>query len=234
MLFDFCFNVLLFFVYSFIGYLIEIIRVSIMEKKIVLSRGYLIGPYLPIFGFGSLMMVYYLSKYQGDNVAIFVFSVVICCLLEYFTSLIMEKIFKIRWWDYSNRKFNINGRICLENSIYFGISGVCLLSFLNPFVSNLIYDLDNSLIYILGISIFVIMVLDFVISTISILKLKLDTSMFGNMDATSRVKKEVFESLQKYMFFYKRIFAAFPYIAKSRSMRKVKKTVDKIQEKEED
>ena len=140
MLFDFCFNVLLFFVYSFIGYLIEIIRVSIMEKKIVLSRGYLIGPYLPIFGFGSLMMVYCLSRYQGDNVVIFVFSVVICCLLEYFTSLIMEKIFKIRWWDYSNRKFNINGRICLENSIYFGISGVCLLSFLSPLVSNLIYD----------------------------------------------------------------------------------------------
>ncbi|MBR2833074.1 MAG: putative ABC transporter permease [Bacilli bacterium] len=212
--------------------MVEIIRVSIMEKKIVLSRGYLIGPYLPIFGFGSLMMVYCLSRYQGDNVAIFVFSVVICCLLEYFTSLIMEKIFKIRWWDYSNRKFNIDGRICLENSIYFGISGVCLLSFLNPLVSNLIYDLDNNIIYILGISIFVIMVLDFVISTISILKLKLDTSMFGNMDATSMVKKEVFESLQKYMFFYKRIFAAFPYIAKSKSMRKVKKTVDKIQEKE--
>ena len=233
MLFDFCFYVLLFFIYSFIGYMVEMIRVSIMEKKLVLSRGYLIGPYLPIFGFGGCLMVLLLSKYQGDNIVIFILSIVICCSLEYFTSYLMEKIFKLRWWDYSNRKLNINGRICLENGIYFGITGVCLLSFLNPFVSNLIYDLDNNVLYILGIGVFIVMLGDFIISTISTLRLKLDTDMYSNIDATSRIKKEVFDSLRKYMFFYKRIFAAFPYITKSKNMKKMEKTVKKIEEKEE-
>ena len=233
MLFDFCFNVLLFFAFAFIGYMVEMIRVSLMEKKLVLSRGYLIGPYLPIFGCGGCLMVILLSKYQDDVVAIFVFSMVMCCLLEYFTSLIMEKIFKLRWWDYSNRKFNINGRICLENGIYFGIGGICMHTFLNPLIANFIYDLDNGIIYILGIGIFIIMVVDFVISTISVLRLKLDTSYYTSLDNTSRVKKEMFDSIKKYMFYYKRLFIAFPYLTKSKNIGKFKLLIDKFKKKKE-
>ncbi len=231
MLFDFCYNVLLFFIFSVVGYIIEISHISIKQKKFVWSRGYLLGPYLPIFGIGGWLMVYFLSKYQNDIVAIFVFSMIICCLLEYITSFLMEKLFKLRWWDYSNRRFNINGRICLENGILFGFVGVWVLFCLNPVVANFIYDLDNSLIYFFGIFVFIIMLLDLIVSTVSILKLKIDTSLYTNQDATSRVKKEIIESLSKYMFYYKRLFVAFPDIMKSKTMRIIRNNVESVKEK---
>ena len=91
---------LFFFLYSVIGYIAEIAFVSIKTKKIVFNRGFLIGPYLPIYGFGSLILILFLRRYEEDPVVLFVLGAVFCTTLEYFTSLIMEKIFKLRWWDY--------------------------------------------------------------------------------------------------------------------------------------
>ena len=116
--------VIIFFFYSVVGYIVEVTSCSIKSKKLTLSRGYLIGPYIPIFGFGGLFMTTLLSKYQNDILSLFINSMVYCCLLEYITSLVLEKIFKLRWWDYSDRRFNINGRVCLENGILFGIAGI--------------------------------------------------------------------------------------------------------------
>ena len=107
---------LLFIIYSFLGWLIEIIVCSISEKHFT-PRGFLIGPYCPIYGFASIIMITLLNKYFNDPLIVFILSAIIASVLEYFTSYIMEKIFNARWWDYSDRKLNINGRICLENSV---------------------------------------------------------------------------------------------------------------------
>ncbi len=109
---------LLFSIYSFLGWLMEVVNTLRVEKKFV-NRGFLVGPFCPIYGFGVLLMTIMLEKYQNDIVATFIFSILICGILEYFTSFFLEKIFHARWWDYSNRKFNINGRICLENLFIF-------------------------------------------------------------------------------------------------------------------
>ncbi len=109
---------LLFSIYSFLGWLMEVVNTLRVEKKFV-NRGFLVGPFCPIYGFGVLLMTIMLKKYQNDIVATFIFSILICGILEYFTSFFLEKIFHARWWDYSNRKFNINGRICLENLFIF-------------------------------------------------------------------------------------------------------------------
>ena len=124
---------ILFFIYSVLGYIVESISVSMIEGKVVWSRGFLIGPYIPIFGTGSILMVLILKKYYDDIFALFIMSMIVCLTLEYLTSYIGEKLFHLRWWNYSDKKFNINGRICLENGILFGVAGIFIIRYVNSF-----------------------------------------------------------------------------------------------------
>lgn len=122
---------LLFIIYSFIGWSIEVIGVLVRDKRFV-NRGFLIGPYCPIYGFGGISIVFFLTKFMNDPIALFVMAIFICSVLEYSTSFIMEKIFKTRWWDYSDKKFNINGRICLETMWAFGALACFVMYIVNP------------------------------------------------------------------------------------------------------
>ena len=110
---NFCYYFLLFIIYSFMGWLMEIIDNIIVKHKIV-NRGFLLGPYCPIYGFGCLSLIFFLSNYKSDPIILFFMAIVICSILEYSTSYIMEKLFKLRWWDYTDKKFNINGRNDIE------------------------------------------------------------------------------------------------------------------------
>ncbi len=203
---------LLFFSYSTLGYLAEIIFCSIREKKLIFNRGFLLGPYLPIYGVGAFVIIYWLNRYQDDIVALFVMGAVVCSLVEYFTSLIMEKIFKIRWWDYSHMKFNLNGRICLFNSFLFGLGSIIVLKFINPFYVGLLMGLSNRILLFIGVFFFVIFFLDVITSIIVLVQLKLNTNMFMNRDATSEVKRMVHSTLQNHTFFIRRVLRAFPMI----------------------
>ena len=110
--------IMLFFIYSILGWIMEVINGFIKTKKVV-NRGFLIGPYCPIYGTGVILITILLKKYMEDRIITFIMSMLICGILEYFTSYFMEKFFNARWCDYSNRKMNINGRICLETLIPF-------------------------------------------------------------------------------------------------------------------
>ena len=117
---------IIFMFYSFVGWIIESAYVYYCTKKIM-NRGFLIGPCCPIYGFGCLIFILILPKYLDDPIVLFVLAATICSVLEYITSWIMEKLFKARWWDYSNKKFNINGRICLENAMGFGLGALLVM-----------------------------------------------------------------------------------------------------------
>jgi len=227
MYYSFCFLVLIFFIYSFIGYVVEITSISSKTHKLNLSRGYLIGPYLPIFGFGGVFLTSFLSKYKDDIIVLFIMSLTVCSLLEYFVSLVMERIFKLRWWDYSDRLLNINGRICLENGIKFGIGGVLLNKFFHPLLVTFLNSFSVNLVYILGTILFVIMFLDFLISTYTILQLKIDLNVYTDKDSTMRIRREVLESVKKYRFFHRRLYQAFPNLTENKGVSKFKKLVEK-------
>ena len=128
---------LLFVIYSFLGWTVEIVYTLIEEGKLV-NRGFFIGPFCPIYGFGTLAILYILKGYDSHPVELFINAIVICSLLEYFTSFLMEKIFHARWWDYSNKRFNINGRICLETMIPFGLAVLLVWYLINPALLNII------------------------------------------------------------------------------------------------
>lgn len=217
---------LIFFFYAVLGYLIEITSCFIVTKKFTMSRGYLLGPYIPVFGFGSLLMVTLLDKYKNDFFALFILSAVLCSLVEYFTSLLMEKIFKLRWWDYSKEKLNVNGRICLKNSFLFGMGGALIIKYFHPLLLSILNSFSNNTIIIVGWCFAGVIIVDTIISTFTISKLRIDTNKYLNTDATSVVKDQVAASLSKYRVFYRRILRAYPHINFNANIIKLKEFMD--------
>lgn len=203
---------LLFLLYSIIGYIVEVIFVSIKSRKIVLNRGFLIGPYLPIYGFGSLIMVLFLERYENDLFALFIMGAFLCTTLEYFTSLVMEKIFKLRWWDYSDKKFHINGRVCLDNACLFGVSGILVVKIIQPIFSDLIYFLPSNVTIGLSIFLFVLFLADVVESCYITIRLKINLNNYIHRDATREIKKEVMKAVRKHITLTSRLLRAFPNI----------------------
>lgn len=196
----------LFMVYAFCGWLMEVILVSIRNKKWT-SRGFLIGPYCPIYGFGAIFITLLLKKYYDDIWSLFVNSFLLGSVLEYFTSYLMEKIFKARWWDYSDHKFNLNGRISLTTSLGFGVLGVFVMYVLNPFFMKLPNNISPILFNIMMIIIFIVFISDTIFSFRVIRNMRLDT----NKDITSVSSEELKKALSK-SYFNRRLLNSFPHM----------------------
>ena len=199
----------LFFIYSFAGWLMEVIRVSKKEKKFV-DRGFLIGPYCPIYGYGVLLITILLRKYTDDIIVTFFMSLIICGILEYLTSYLMEKIFKARWWDYSDRKFNINGRICLENLIPFGIGGCIIVYIINPFLLGIIDFVPDIIMHILLTFLLISYITDLIVSLKIILNLKIVKKELK--DNTDEISEKVKKIILRKSRLYRRLVNAFPRI----------------------
>ena len=155
-------------------------------------------------------MTFLLKKYQNDVLATFIFSILICGVLEYFTSYFMEKIFHARWWDYTNRKFNINGRICLDNLIAFGILGCIILYITNPVIINMLSKIPNIILHIISITLFIIYIVDNVISSKIVLNLK-EISV-NVRDNTEEISQKVKNIISKKSALHRRLVNAFPDI----------------------
>jgi len=150
---------LLFALYSFIGWVMETIYCSIPAKKFV-YRGFLMGPVCPVYGFGALAVVLILSPLSGHPELIFCYGLILTSLLEYGVSFLLEKLFKKSWWDYSNKKFNINGRVCLPNSILFGVLSLLLIYVLNPAFGEFLTVLPEPLQQFLAVSLIMVFGID--------------------------------------------------------------------------
>ena len=155
---------LLFLMYSFTGWAIEVIG-KLIEKGKFVNRGFLVGPYCPIYGVGCISMILLLNRYINDPFTLFIMSILLFSFLEYFTSYFMEKIFKIRWWDYSRRKFNINGRICLETMIPFGLGGMFIMYIVNPFFLRMLSHIPDFLLTVVSIVFALVFIFDLCMST---------------------------------------------------------------------
>ncbi|WP_236879572.1 glycerol-3-phosphate acyltransferase, partial [Clostridioides difficile] len=119
--------ILYFFIYSFLGWTVESIGCSIASKRII-NRGFLNGPICPVYGFGAVIVISLLGRFN-NVVIVFLLGMILTTILEYFTGFILETLFHAKWWDYSDRKFNIKGRVCLKNAIYFGVMSVLISEF---------------------------------------------------------------------------------------------------------
>lgn len=138
---DDCLNILLYFIiYSFLGWVSECIYCSIPAKH-WMNRGFLRGPYCPIYGFGALFVIWLLTPLLAKPMLVFLCGVIVTSLLEYITGYLLEMLFHTKWWDYSKRIGNINGRVCLLNSALFGLLSLAVMYFVHPACIRLTKDI---------------------------------------------------------------------------------------------
>lgn len=204
----FCYHFLLFFIFSVLGWIAESINCSLIEKRLVLNRGFFIGPYCPIYGVGTFLLVVFVLPYFEDPFFVFIASAIGACILEYVTSFLMEKLFNARWWDYSEKPFNLNGRICLETALMFGIGGILITYCFLPLYNFMYGNLSSLTIIILTVLFNCIFWIDFIVSTVIISKFKHTTRIM--QDNTNEITASVRQELEKNHLFVGRLINAFP------------------------
>ncbi len=163
-----------FFIYSLLGWIIETIYAFIIHGSFV-KRGFLFGPICPIYGFGAVILLLATKKMYGKPFQKFLIATVLFTVFEYLVSLIFEEIFGLRWWDYSNDFLNIQGRVSLMYTIFWGLIGLILLEKLHPLIENLIQKIEVKIktnaklmmVYVL----IGILILDFVLSSLKYLNI---------------------------------------------------------------
>ena len=154
-------------------------------------------------------MILFLTEYKQDPFVLFCMATVYCSLIEYITSYIMEKLFSARWWDYTHQKFNLNGRICLKNSLLFGILGLVLLYIIHPSLELLLLKLSSNSLIIISYITFIIFFVDFIVTLFLLSKLDIRIKNVKS-DATEEIDKEIKKLMAHYNILYKRLFSAFP------------------------
>lgn len=123
--------IIYFFYYSFLGWLLETCY-SFIVLGYFDNRGFLIGPICPIYGFGMLILSIWLYKYKNNKIKLFAISAIVLTFFEYATSFGLDAIFQLKWWDYTNDSFNINGRVSLYYAFAWGFISLIIIEFIHP------------------------------------------------------------------------------------------------------
>ena len=217
---------LLFISYAFLGWCMEVTCKFIQYKKFI-NRGFLIGPYCPIYGWGALAITILLKRYMEDPLVLFVMSTIICSIIEYLTSYFMEKKYHARWWDYSNKKFNINGRICLETLIPFGILGVAIMYGTNPILFKLYNQIPQLVINILTVILFIGFIVDNIISSNIISSINVEENKLIK-DNTEEITEKIKQVLRQKSWLHRRLINAYPGLKDIKvKIKKVEQKIDK-------
>ena len=205
--------VLLFFMYAFAGWCMEVI-LKYRQYHRFINRGFLTGPVCPIYGFGAVLItviVGNLASLESGLVMTFALSFVICGTIEYFTGLILEKISHARWWDYSTKPMNLQGRIWIGNLILFGIAGVAIMHILNPALYRFLALFSLATREAVMMVLLVVIVADYVVSyfVLKLVKVGVDSS---EADNTEEISKEVRQLLTNRSYFHRRFADAYPEV----------------------
>jgi len=124
--------------YSVLGFVLETLFALVMYGKIESRQGFLYGPVCPIYGVGAVVMIVALQKFKKNGYTLFAGGIIVGSIVEYFISWFGEVVLNVRWWDYTGKFLNINGRICLLYSIYWGIIAIYLMKSLNPSIDRML------------------------------------------------------------------------------------------------
>ena len=205
--------ILLFFAYAFIGWCIEV-TLKYFQFHRFINRGFLTGPWLPIYGSGAALItiaVKGLSPLDSSIGTTFVVSFILCGVVEYMTSFVLEKRFHARWWDYSQKPMNLHGRVWIGNLILFGLGGVLIAELFNPLLLRLSGHMSFRLREILAIVLSCVFATDYVMShfVLKLIKTGVESS---EADDTEAINKEIRLLLSDRSFFYRRFAEAYPEV----------------------
>ena len=167
------------------------------------------GPWCPIYGFGAVFISLLLSRHAEDPLAVFGLAILICGILEYSASYMLEKIFHARWWDYSTKKFNLNGRVCADTLLPFGLLGLLLVYAITPVMFSCFDLLSETMIQIICLSLSLLFLADITISTTTLVKIRVHAGKL-NGDSTEKITNEVRSVLAEKSALVRRMMRAFP------------------------
>ncbi|MBR2797213.1 MAG: putative ABC transporter permease [Clostridia bacterium] len=205
--------VLLFFVYAIAGWCMEVI-LKYRQFHRFINRGFLTGPWLPIYGFGAVLITLGVNAIAGVEHSVgttFLISFFLCGTVEYVASWIMEKRFHARWWDYSQKPMNLNGRVWIGNLILFGLAGVGIEYVANPLLFKLFDRISLRARAIIACVLLVVIAADYVVThfVLKLVKTGVETS---EADNTEQISKEVRLLLSDRNYFYSRFADAYPEV----------------------
>ena len=200
---------LLFFTCAFLGWVMEVVCKLVQLRRFI-NRGFLIGPYCPIYGFGAVLITALLSRSADSPAAVFALAMLVSAALEYMTSYAMEKLFHARWWDYSQKPFNLNGRVCLGTLVPFGLMGLTMVYLVRPFFFRLYDSLPGQVRTGLCALLCLLLLADTVISTTVLGHIRRTANLTGG-DDTESITRLVHERLAEQSALVRRTLRAFPY-----------------------
>ena len=194
-MFEVCKYFMIFALISFFGWVGEEIY-AIFIAKTKTNRGYLVGPFCPVYGFGGLILLFILHFFGDNVIVLFIACIFSFAFIEYFGSLFLEKVFNIKLWNYDHKefKYNIQGRIALETLIPFGVIGTLAYLYIYPFFYNLINSMEPTILYILSAIVFTLGMIDYIYSTIVIIKIGKNND--SNKDITDKKNEKVKKQLK--------------------------------------
>lgn len=179
-----------FIVYSFLGWILESVVRTVCERKII-NTGFLKGPFCPIYGCGAIIMLLFLSELKYSTILLFIMSVISLSIWEYIVGAFLEKSFHTKYWDYSDHKFNYKGRICLSNSIAWGVLGVVFINYIHPFIASVLSKIDNIYLQIIIPIIALILLIDAIISIVKVKNISV------TLEKVEKLNEQIKEKLQE-------------------------------------
>ena len=228
--------IVLFFCYSVAGWCMEVVLKYIQFHRFI-NRGFLIGPYCPIYGSGAVVVTVLVGGLIGNAsyIVTFLASFVLCGVLEYFVSWYMEKMFHARWWDYSQKPMNLHGRIWIGNLVLFGIGGVAIVKLIDPVLMKWIHAIPQWILYTLSGAIVMLMIWDNIVSHIAFNLVKKEIDGV-EADNSEEVSTKVRQLLREDPVLLRRIGEAYPNleINSKKFAEKLKAQAEAVQESVEE
>ena len=180
-------------IYSFFGWILESVTKTIAQRKFV-NSGFLHGPFCPIYGFGAIIMILCLDFLKDNVLLLFAVAFFVLSLWEYIVGVFLEKVFKTKYWDYSHLKFNIQGRVCLKNSFFWGLLGVIFIRYMHPFIYRNVLLVPKDILLYTDIIISLAIIVDTVASVIAIMNFD---SAVNKLNAIGENIKDKLEEIGK-------------------------------------
>ena len=183
------FNYFLYFIiYSMLGWVAEVLFHLYTEKKLI-NRGFLNGPWCPIYGTGAISMIIILNRLPQNPILLFFAGAILASLIELITGMILEKVFGNRWWDYSDDRFNIKGYISLKFSILWGIATIILIDFIQPTIEMFLSNISLPTLVIIHNITLIVFVVDVTLTISSLIELKNILAELKNIAGELNLKK---------------------------------------------
>ena len=234
--------VLYFFFYSAAGWLMESIYCSLAKRKWI-NRGFLTGPMCPIYGTGAVAFLICLSPIKESYavpsalkpILLFIVGIIVADIVEFITSVLMEKLFHARWWDYSQKPMNLHGRIWIGNLVLFGIGGVAIVKLIDPVLMKWIHAIPQWILYTLSGAIVMLMIWDNIVSHIAFNLVKKEIDGV-EADNSEEVSTKVRQLLREDPVLLRRIGEAYPNleINSKKFAEKLKAQAEAVQESVEE